>query len=63
MANLAKVYINGRLIGFHEDASKLNKIAIEARRQGALPKETNVAHHKDTNEIYINTDAGRLQRP
>lgn len=63
MANVTKVYINGRLIGFHDDAEKLVKIATEARRQGALPKETNVAHHKDTNEIYINTDAGRLQRP
>ncbi len=63
MADIAKVYINGRLIGFHDDAEKLAKIAIEARRDGALPKETNVAHHKDTNEIYINTDAGRLQRP
>lgn len=63
MAEVAKVYINGRLIGFHEDADKLAKIAIEARRAGSLPKETNIAHHKDTNEIYINTDAGRLQRP
>jgi DNA-directed RNA polymerase subunit B' len=63
MASIGKVYINGRLIGFHENATELTKIAIEARRNGALPKETNVAHHKDTNEIYINTDAGRLQRP
>ncbi|MCX6803267.1 MAG: DNA-directed RNA polymerase subunit B, partial [Candidatus Diapherotrites archaeon] len=23
----------------------------------------NISHHKDTNEIYVNTDAGRLQRP
>ncbi len=63
MARLAKVYINGRLIGFHEDAEKLTEIAINARREGALPTQTNVAFHKDTNEIYINTDAGRLQRP
>ncbi|MDD4250765.1 MAG: DNA-directed RNA polymerase subunit B [Candidatus ainarchaeum sp.] len=63
MANVAKVYINGRLIGFHDNAQELTKIAITARREGALPKETNIAFHKDTNEIYINTDAGRLQRP
>ncbi len=63
MANIAKVYINGRLIGFHEHPEELTRIAIEARRNGALQKETNVAFHKDTNEIYINTDAGRLQRP
>ncbi|MDD3083773.1 MAG: DNA-directed RNA polymerase subunit B, partial [Candidatus ainarchaeum sp.] len=63
MANIAKVYINGRLIGFHENAKELTRIAIDARRDGALPKETNIALHEDTNEIYINTDAGRLQRP
>ncbi|MEK6958521.1 MAG: DNA-directed RNA polymerase subunit B [archaeon] len=63
MATLAKVYINGRLIGFHENPAELTEKTIEARRSGALPKEANVAFHKDTNEIYINTDAGRLQRP
>jgi len=63
MATLAKVYINGRLIGFHDNPEKLTEMTVEARREGKLPKEANVAHHKDTNEIYINTDAGRLQRP
>ena len=63
MADVAKIYINGRLIGFHESAEKLTEVAIRARREGALPKETNIALHKDTNEVYINTDAGRLQRP
>ena len=63
MSQLAKVYINGRLIGFHDDPDKLTAMTIEARRDGKLPKEANVAFHKDTNEIYINTDAGRLQRP
>ncbi|MDD3159667.1 MAG: DNA-directed RNA polymerase subunit B [Candidatus ainarchaeum sp.] len=63
MVEVAKVYINGRLIGFHEDPEKLTEMAIGARRSGGLAKEVNVAYHKDTNEIYINTDAGRLQRP
>ena len=63
MAKPAKVYINGRLIGFHEDAIAITDKIIEARRNAKLPKEVNIAHHKDTNEVYINTDAGRLQRP
>jgi DNA-directed RNA polymerase subunit B' len=63
MAAIAKVYINGRLIGFHEKPEELTETVIEARRNNKLPKQLNVAYHKDTNEIYINTDAGRLQRP
>ncbi len=63
MAAIAKVYINGRLIGFHEKPEDLTNIIIEARRDNKLAKQLNVSHHKDTNEIYINTDAGRLQRP
>lgn len=63
MAAVAKVYINGRLIGFHESPDELTETIVEARRQNKLPKQMNVSFHKDTNEIYLNTDAGRLQRP
>ncbi len=63
MATIAKVYINGRLIGFHENPEELTQKIIDARRQSKLPIQMNVSHHKDTNEIYLNTDAGRLQRP
>lgn len=58
-----KVYINGRLIGFHKDAQELLKEIISKRRQGRINAHVNVGHHEDTNEIYINTDAGRVQRP
>jgi DNA-directed RNA polymerase subunit B' len=63
MAAVAKVYINGRLIGFHEKPEELTESIIEARRTNKLAKQMNVAFHKDTNEVYLNTDAGRLQRP
>ncbi|MBT7241586.1 MAG: DUF3238 domain-containing protein, partial [Candidatus Diapherotrites archaeon] len=63
MAKPAKVYINGRLIGFHEDAQAITDKIVNARRSAKIPKEVNIAFHKDTNEVYINTDAGRLQRP
>lgn len=59
----AKVYINGRLIGFHNDPLKLTREIISKRRENKIPKEVNVAYHDDTNEVYINTDAGRVQRP
>ncbi|MCD6434410.1 MAG: DNA-directed RNA polymerase subunit B [Candidatus Diapherotrites archaeon] len=59
----AKVYINGRLIGFHEQPLKLVKELINLRRQNKIDPTINIAYKEDTNEVYINTDAGRVQRP
>jgi DNA-directed RNA polymerase subunit B' len=63
VATKAKVYINGRLIGFHENPEKLAKELIQKRRQAKLSSNINIAYHEDTKEVYINTDAGRVQRP
>ncbi len=60
---LAKVYINGRLIGFHNQPEKLTQDLIKARRSGKISPIANIAFHEDTNELYINTDSGRVQRP
>ncbi|MEM0359761.1 MAG: DNA-directed RNA polymerase subunit B [Candidatus Diapherotrites archaeon] len=59
----AKVYINGRLIGFHPAPEKLTQELIEARRQAKIDSQINIALNEMTNEIYINTDSGRVQRP
>ncbi len=59
----AKVYINGRLIGFHNNAKKLTEELRESRRSGNIGSESNIALNEETNEIYINTDSGRVQRP
>ncbi|HLC36213.1 MAG TPA: DNA-directed RNA polymerase subunit B [archaeon] len=59
----AKVYINGRLIGFHNEGKRLTRDLVEKRRQRKLSVHANIAFHEDTNEIYINTDSGRVVRP
>jgi DNA-directed RNA polymerase subunit B' len=59
----AKVYINGRLIGFHANSEKLTKELIQKRREGRIAPSVSIALHEDTNEIYINTDSGRVVRP
>ncbi|MBS3062056.1 MAG: DNA-directed RNA polymerase subunit B [Candidatus Diapherotrites archaeon] len=63
MAKQGKVYINGRFIGFHNNPEKVTRDLIGARREGKIDPIVNVAFHGDTNEVYINTDAGRVQRP
>ncbi len=58
-----KVYVNGKLVGFHENPKKLAKELIDARRKGAIDPQINIAYNKATNEVYLNTDEGRIQRP
>ncbi|MCE4626846.1 MAG: DNA-directed RNA polymerase subunit B, partial [Desulfurococcales archaeon] len=61
----AKVFLNGRPIGFHSDGKKLAEEIRKLRRQGKLHYEVNVAHIQTEyyNEVYVNTDEGRLMRP
>jgi len=59
----AKVYINGRLIGFHQSPGKLTAELVEARRSAKMDSQINIAFDEMTNEIYINSDSGRVQRP
>ena len=59
----AKVYINGKLIGFHPNPEVLTKELVKARRSSIIDSQINVAYNEHTNEIYISTDSGRVQRP
>lgn len=61
----AKIFLNGRLIGYHEYPELLVNELRERRRSGKLSFEVNVAHIRTgrINEVYVNCDAGRVCRP
>ncbi|MBN3037442.1 MAG: DNA-directed RNA polymerase subunit B [Candidatus Diapherotrites archaeon] len=59
----ASVYLNGKLIGFHNKPTELVENLRRKRRAGALPHELNAAYYAENDEVYINTDAGRARRP
>lgn len=65
MISGSKVFLNGRPIGFHPDGSRLASQLRELRRKGKISYEVSVAHIVDEyiNEVYVNTDEGRLMRP
>jgi DNA-directed RNA polymerase subunit B' len=58
-----KVFVNGKLVGFHKDIHKLTKDLIGKRRAGKMDQQVNIAFHEDNLELYVNTDSGRVQRP
>ncbi|MFQ5800134.1 MAG: DNA-directed RNA polymerase subunit B [Candidatus Hydrothermarchaeales archaeon] len=57
------VYVNGRLIGTHPNHEKLVKELREMRRGGKLSTQINISYGEGTDEVVINTDAGRARRP
>ncbi|MEM0378480.1 MAG: DNA-directed RNA polymerase subunit B [Thermosphaera sp.] len=61
----SRVYLNGRLIGYHPNGEELVKELRKMRRQGKLSSEVNVAHIRTEylDEVYVNTDPGRIRRP
>ncbi|MEM1618229.1 MAG: DNA-directed RNA polymerase subunit B [Desulfurococcaceae archaeon] len=64
-ANYAKVFLNGKFIGFHSNPDYLVKTIRTLRRTSKLSHEVNVVHIKTEhiNEVMINTDPGRIRRP
>jgi DNA-directed RNA polymerase subunit B len=59
----AKVFLNGRLIGYHNDPSRFKDQVVILRRRGEISNELNIANYSDAGEVQINCDAGRVRRP
>lgn len=57
------VYLNGRLVGFHEKGSALISELRSRRRSGSMSSEVNFFYNHKTDELFINADSGRARRP
>jgi DNA-directed RNA polymerase subunit B' len=62
-AREAKVYVNGSLVGTHENPHELAADIRQARRRGDISQMVNVSVKDRTREVIINADAGRARRP
>ena len=57
-----RVYVNGDLVGVHDQARELVTEVRQRRRCGLLSHEINIRHDEEMDEIIINCDEGRLRR-
>jgi len=59
----SSVFLNGRLVGFHENGKELASNLRSLRRDGAISSEVNISYNSQSDEIFINSDSGRARRP
>ncbi|PSG96025.1 DNA-directed RNA polymerase subunit B [Thermoplasmatales archaeon SW_10_69_26] len=59
----ARVFLNGDIVGLHDNPRDLLEKIKQRRRQGLLSDEVNVRIDEESEDIYINADSGRLRRP
>ncbi len=60
---MTKVFVDGEIVDEIEEPGDIKESLIEKRRSGELDKEVSVYYADDKDEIRINTDSGRVQRP
>jgi len=61
--NKTRVFLNGELLGNHDNPEELVSNVKRMRRAGTIPIQVNVTFHPKTHEIIINSDDGRARRP
>jgi len=61
--NKTRVFLNGELLGYHDNPEELVSNVKQMRRASTIPIQVNVTYFPNTHEIIINSDAGRARRP
>lgn len=57
------IFLDGRVIGTVNDAERFLERIKKMRRSGSLSHHINVAFFPEFEEVHVNSDSGRLQRP
>ncbi len=58
-----KVFLNGKLVGIHQQYNPFIRQLREKRRKGEIGQHVNIGYYHESKEIQINCDAGRATRP
>ena len=58
-----RIHVNGDIYGIHKRGKNLVTQFKNARRRGAIRPEVSIRYDAQNNDIFINTDKGRILRP
>ena len=58
-----KIFLDGTILGVHDDGDALFKLLKNQKYTGVFNIYTSIVFNRDSNEIHIYTDGGRLVRP
>ena len=58
-----RIHVNGDIYGIHKRGKNLVTQFKNARRRGAIRPEVSIRYDSQNNDIFINTDKGRILRP
>ncbi|MBD3171531.1 DNA-directed RNA polymerase subunit B [Candidatus Bathyarchaeota archaeon] len=61
--NGIKIFVEGYLLGYTTSPAVLVDTFREMRRKGEISGEANISYYRNYNEIYVNSDEGRIRRP
>lgn len=59
----AKIFVEGYLLGYTTTPEELIQKFREMRRKAEVSTEVNICYYSSGNEIYVNSDEGRIRRP
>lgn len=64
----AKIFVDGSLIGYHNDPVSLVRAFRKARRHGEIDPEVNIVYYSEHKRkvspvIFVNCNVGRIRRP
>ncbi|MBC5793129.1 MAG: DNA-directed RNA polymerase subunit B [Nanohaloarchaea archaeon] len=60
---MTKVFLDGEIVDEIDEPEEIKESLIEKRRSGEIDKQVSVYYAEDKDEVRINSDAGRVQRP
>lgn len=60
---IAKIFINGKWIGYAIDSLNFVRTCRDLRRDGIIDKNISIEWDMRMNEVYLWCDSGRIQRP
>ncbi len=60
---MTEVFVNGKFIGNVDNGKTFFKSVVDERRKGVVDPNLNIRYDEENNEVYVESNRGRVRRP